>query len=101
MDSGGFLDFLKCRLQGRDIGLGGIENNGDGLGSEVTAQVFNTAFKGDVPLHFVDTALAMQVYIEHYSLSLTASEDEHRHQCKEHDAAYFVQPSEGGKEGKR
>ena len=66
MDLGGFVDFGEGGLQATDIGLGGIEDNGNGLTVEVANQIFDATLKGDVLLNLGDTTLAMQVDIEHH-----------------------------------
>ena len=66
---GGRFAYLRKRfLQGRHIGLVGIESNGYRLLLHVELNVFHPLLEGDVLHDFVAAALAMQVAVEDNSL---------------------------------
>ena len=64
MELGGFADLGKGFDQLLNRCLLGIEGDGNGLLLEVTFQIFDTGFEGNVLFDFVDAILAMDVHIE-------------------------------------
>ena len=67
---GGFADAVEGTEQGVEIGLAGIEGDGDRAGTEVADDVLDTLLKGNVLHNLVAATLAMNVAAEEHHLAL-------------------------------
>lgn len=67
---GGFADAVEGTEQGVEIGLAGIEGEGDRAGTEVADDVLDALLKGNILHNLVAATLAMQVAAEEHHLAL-------------------------------
>ena len=88
---GGRFAYLRKRfLQGRHVGLVGIESNGYRLLLHVELNIFHPLLEGNVLHDFVAAALAMQVAIEDNGLFVRLGLDSHhRQECQQENKKLF------------